>query len=199
MAKIIVINHISLDGVMQAPGEPEEDPSGGFEHGGWASALGDEVMGRELSKSRGEPPGGFLFGRHTYEDLFASWHGRTDGNPFTEVLDRSSKYVASRTLSEPLEWENSILLEGDAGDAVARLRSDLRGQLMVFGSADLLQTLIRRDLIDEYVLLTYPLLLGAGKQLFKSDVYAPLRLIESVATTTGVVIATYRPASRGEA
>lgn len=193
MADIIVINHISLDGVMQAPGKPEEDLNDGFEHGGWASAYGDAVMGTELGKSRGEPPGAFLFGRRTYEDLFASWHGRTDDNPFTGVLDRTTKYVASRTLGEPLPWENSVLLDGDAGDAVARLRSELGGHLMVFGSAELLRTLISRDLIDEYLLLIYPLLLGSGKRLFRSDVYTPLRLVNSVTTTTGVVIATYRP------
>lgn len=198
MAKIIVINHMSLDGVMQAPGKPEEDPSGSFEHGGWASAHGDAVMSTELGKSRGEPPGAFLFGRRTYEDLFASWHGRTDGNAFTGVLDRTTKYVASRTLEEPLPWENSVLLDGDAGDAVARLRSELGGHLMVFGSADLLQVLMSRDLIDEYLLLVYPLLLGSGKRLFTSDAYTPLRLIDSVTTTTGVVIATYRPTSRQE-
>lgn len=198
MAEVVVINHISLDGVMQAPGKPEEDPSGGFEHGGWASALGDEVMGAELGKSRGEPPGAFLFGRRTYEDLFVSWHGRTDGNSFTEVLDRTTKYVASRTLEEPLPWENSVLLDGDAGDAVTALRSELGGHLMVFGSAELLRTLMSRDLIDEYLLLIYPLVLGSGKRLFKSDVYTPLHLIDSVTTTTGVVIATYRPTSREE-
>ncbi len=196
MAQIIVINHITLDGVLQAPGKPEEDPALGFEHGGWANPYGDAVMGEELGKSRGEAPGAFLFGRRTYEDLFASWHGRTDDNPFTDVLDRTTKYVASRTLSEPLPWENSILLGGDAGDAVARLRSDVGGHLMIFGSADLLQTLMRRDLIDEYLLLIYPLVLGSGKRLFKSDVHAPLRLLNSVTTTTGVVIATYRPCGR---
>ncbi len=198
MAEIIVINHTSLDGVLQAPGKPETGPRDPFEHAGWASPYGDAVMGAELGKSRGDPPGAFLFGRRTYEELFESWHGRTDGNQFTDVLDRTTKYVASRTLAEPLTWENSVLLDGDAGDAVERLRSELDGHLMVFGSAELLRTLMRRDLIDEYLLLIYPLVLGSGKRLFKSDVYSPLRLVGSVTTTTGVVIATYRPVSRQE-
>ena len=134
-----------------------------------------------------------LFGRRTYEDFFAVWPGRKD-NPFTAVLDASHKYVASRTLREPLPWQNSTLLKGDAAETVARLKEQPGQDITVLGCGDLMQTLMRYGLVDAYVLLIHPLVLGRGRRLFGDD--APrtaLRLVESVTTTTGVVIATYHP------
>ena len=197
MRKIVAVVSLTLDGVMQAPGRPDEDRRGGFEHGGWAVAYNDAVMMEAMGKGMGEA-GPLLFGRRTYEDFFAVWPGRTD-NPFTAVLDNSQKYVASRTLREPLPWRNSALLAGDAAETVARLKEQPGKDITVLGSGDLMQTLIRHGLIDVYVLLIHPLVLGRGRRLFTGD--APrtaLRLAESVTTTTGVVIATYHP-ERGNA
>ncbi len=196
MAKLVVVNNLSLDGVMQAPGRADEDTRGGFAHGGWALPYNDEVMAREMGKGMSQE-GALLFGRRTYEDFYRVWPNRADGNPYTDVLNRTQKYVASRTLKEPLSWENSTLLNGDAASFVAELKSDLEGVISVLGSGDLLQTLIGERLVDEYVLLIHPLLLGAGRRMFPDGVHVPLQLTSSVTTTTGVVIATYRdPDSR---
>jgi dihydrofolate reductase len=195
MRKIVVINHLSLDGVMQAPGRPDEDTRGGFEYGGWAVPYNDEVLGRFMGQ-RLVDPGHLLLGRRTYEDFHSYWPHQTD-NPFTGVLDRAQKYVVSTTLTEPLPWQNSTLLSGDAVDAVTRLKAESDKDIGVLGSGALLQTLMRHDLIDEYLLLIHPLILGRGRRMFADDAaYAALRLVDSVTTTTGVVIATYRPAER---
>ncbi len=191
MAKLLVVNNLSLDGVMQAPGRAEEDTRGGFANGGWALPYNDAVMAREMGKGLSQE-GALLFGRRTYEDFYRVWPHRADGNPYTDVLNRTQKYVASRTLTEPLPWENSALLNGDAASCVAELKSDLEGQITVLGSGDLLRTLIGQRLVDEYVLLIYPLLLGAGRRMFPDGVYIPLELTSSVTTTTGVAIASYR-------
>jgi dihydrofolate reductase len=197
MRKIIAIDHLSLDGVMQAPGRPDEDRRGGFEHGGWAAANTDPVMMETLGKGMARA-GALLFGRRTYEDFSAVWPGRTD-NPFTAVLDAAQKYVTSRTLREPLPWQNSTLLAGDAVETVARLKAEPGEDLTVMGSGDLMQTLMRHALVDRYVLLIHPLLLGRGRRLFDAAALrTPLRLVESVTTTRGVVIATYEPEDDGE-
>jgi dihydrofolate reductase len=156
-------------------------------------ARDDEVMGRVLA--RGMAKGGpLVLGRRTYEDFAGFWPHQKD-NPFTEVLDSVQKYFASRTLEEPLGWSNSMLLEGDAADAVAALREQPGAELAVLGSGELLQSLMRRNLVDEYVLLIHPLVLGSGRRLFRDDgILLTLRLVDSVTTTTGVVIATYQPA-----
>ena len=193
MSNVVVVNHLTLDGVMQAPGRPDEDRRGGFEHGGWARAYHDPVMMQAMGKGMAQGAD-LLFGRRTYEDFFAVWPGRTD-NPFTAVLDNSQKYVASRTLREPLPWRNSTLLEGDAAQTVARLKEQPGKDLAVLGCGDLMQTLMRHGLVDAYVLLIHPLVLGRGRRLFGEDApRAALRLVDSVTTTTGVVIATYHPA-----
>jgi len=193
MSKIIVFNNITLDGVMQAPGRPDEDPRGGFQHGGWAVPYADQVMGEEVQESMANT-GGLLFGRRTYEDFYKVWPDRTD-NPFTEVLNNSLKYVASTTLKEPLPWMNSRLLEGDAAQAVAKLRQQPGKDLVILGSGVLIQSLMRHNLIDEYVLQIHPLVLGSGRPLFADDgAFAVLRLVNTKTTTTGVVIATYQPA-----
>jgi dihydrofolate reductase len=192
MRKIVVTNSLTLDGVMQAPGRPDEDRRGGFEHGGWALGYHDSVMMKAMGEGMAQGAD-LLFGRRTYEDFFAVWPGRKD-NPFTSVLDNSRKYVASRTLGEPLPWQNSTLLSGDAAETVARLKEQPGKDLTVLGSGDLLQTLMRRGLVDVYVLLIHPLLLGRGRRLFGDDAQrSALRLVGSVTTTTGVMIATYRP------
>lgn len=192
MRRIVATISLTLDGVMQAPGQPDEDGRGGFEHGGWARAYNDPVMMEAMGKGMAQA-GPLLFGRRTYESFFAVWPARKD-NPFTAVLDNSRKYVASRTLREPLPWQNSTLLSGDAAQTVARLREQPGKDVTVLGSGDLLRTLVRHGLVDVYVLLIHPLLLGRGRRLFGED--APrtaLRLVDSVTTTTGVVIATYHP------
>ncbi len=139
--------------------------------------------------------GALLLGRRTYEDFYAVWPNRPKPNPFTDILNNTMKYVASTTLKEPLPWINSTLLRGDAATAVAKLRDQSGKDLVVLGSGELAQSLMRRNLVDTYVLLVHPLMLGAGQRLFRED--GPkivLRLVDSKATTTGVVIATYHPA-----
>jgi dihydrofolate reductase len=194
--KIVVVESVTLDGVMQAPGRPDEDTRDGFAHGGWAVPYNDPVMGRAMGE-RMAKGGTLLLGRRTYED-FAGYWPKQSANPFTEVLNRARKYVASTTLTEPLPWSNSILLEGDAAEAVARLKEQQREEALgVLGSGALVRSLMRRDLVDEYLLLVHPLVLGSGRRLFGDGATARLRLVDSVTTTAGVIIATYRPASRG--
>lgn len=193
MAKIVVTNHLSLDGVMQSPARPDEDTRDGFDRGGWAANDNDDVMGRVMAKGM-STPGSLLLGRRTYEHFFRVWPNRTD-NPFTEVLDKTQKYVASRTLTEPLPWQNSTLLSGDATDAVRALKDQLPGDLGILGSGDLIGSLRRHHLIDTYVLMIHPVVLGSGRRLFPNGgVPEELRLADSVTTTTGVVIATYEVA-----
>jgi dihydrofolate reductase len=197
MSKVVVFASLTLDGVMQAPGRPDEDPRGGFEHGGWAQPYNDPVMGSVIAEGMANA-GPLLLGRRTYEDFSSFWPHQTD-NPFTEVLGNTLKYVASTTLEEPLSWSNSSLLEGDAAEAVARLKQQPGKDIVVLGSGELVQSLRRRNLVDEYVLLIHPLVLGSGRRLFPDgDVLAALRLVDSKTTTTGVVIATYQPAEPGE-
>ncbi len=192
MARIVVTESVSLDGVMQGLGGPDEDTRGGFEHGGWgrpyADATAMEKMGEGMAGTTA-----MLFGRRTYEDFFAFWPKQTDGNPFTEVLDNTPKYVASRTLVEPLPWRNSTLLAGEAVDSVAELRETLDGDVVVLGSGVLVRSLAAAGLVDEYTLLIHPLVLGGGQRLFPDrGAFGELSLVDSVVTTTGVVIATYR-------
>ena len=195
MGKVVVFTSLTLDGVMQAPGRPDEDQRGGFQHGGWAVPYNDEVMAGVAGEGMANP-GPILLGRRTYEDFFSFWPHQPD-NPFTEVLDNSQKYVASTTLKAPLPWSNSTLLDGDAADAVAKLKQ--QGQdLLVLGSGELVQTLRRRNLVDEYVLLIHPLVLGSGRRLFPDGPAAALRLVKTVPTTTGVIIATYQAAEPAE-
>jgi len=192
MGNVTVVNNVTLDGVMQSPGRPDEDTRGGFTHGGWGADYQDEVIARQMGQRMAAAKGSLLLGRRTYEDFHAVWPNRTD-NPFTGHLNRVTKYVASRTLSEPLPWQNSILLEGDAGDAVAELKRRDDEDLTILGSGNLLETLIRRDLIDQYVLLTFPLVLGAGRRLFSDGNTIRLRLVDSIASPSGVILATYVP------
>lgn len=189
MAKVIVVNHVTLDGVMQAPARPDEDARDGFAHGGWAIPRNDVLMATKIGERMGADRA-FLFGRRTYEDFYSVWPKRT-GDPFSEALTNTRKYVASHTLTEPLPWSNSILLSSDAGDAVAKLKEQASGNLTIFGSGELIRSLMAAHLIDEYLLMIHPLVLGSGARLFPPGQYSPLRLIDAATTTTGVVIATY--------
>ena len=190
MSKIVVIENLTLDGVMQAPGRPDEDPRGGFRHGGWALPFSDAVLGSFMAE-RMATTRALVLGRRTYEDFAGFWPNQTD-NPYTEVLDNTTKYVASSKLAEPLPWRNSELLEGDAADALARLKEEPGGDLVVLGSGELTRSLMRRGLVDEVILLVHPLVLGQGRRLFPDEgPPAALRLLDSRETTTGVVIATY--------
>jgi dihydrofolate reductase len=191
--RIVVINHVTLDGVMQAPGRPDEDTRGGFKHGGWVIPNSDDVMGAALGE-RIAQSGGLLLGRRSYEDMLGYWN--TQDSPFKDALNASPKYVASRTLREPLPWPNSTLLEGDVPEAVAELKTQPGKDLGIMGSGELIESLMPRGLIDEYLLMIHPLVLGIGRRLFADGgPLAHLRLVDSTATTTGVLIATYQAAS----
>jgi len=195
MRKLTVVESLTLDGVMQAPGRPDEDVRGGFAHGGWAQPYADESMVGEMAKT-GMGRTELLFGRRTYEDFSSFWPNQQEPNPFTEVLNNAQKYVASTTLTEPLPWINSTLLTGDATEAVAKLKAEPGQDIVVLGSGQLVQSLLRHDLIDEYTLLIHPLVLGSGRRLFPDgSAFAELRLTDSATTTTGVVMATYQRAT----
>lgn len=190
MRKLVVNTFVTLDGVMQAPGGPEEDPTGGFEHGGWSVPFWDDQMGQVMGEFMGKPFD-LLLGRKTYEIFAAHWP-HTD-EPGAAELNSATKYVASRTLDR-LEWENSSLLEGDVAEAVARLKEGDGPEIQVPGSSDLIQTLLRHGLIDELRLWIFPVVLGTGKRLFAEGASpSALRLAESKVSTTGVVMATYEP------
>jgi dihydrofolate reductase len=196
MSNVIVTNHVTLDGVMQSPAHPDEDRRGDFEHGGWAPPYGDSVMAEVMAEgiARG---GALLLGRRTYEHFASFWPNAPKDNPYTEVINQRRKYVASTTLTEPLSWANSTLLHGDAADAVARLKDQSEEDLAVLGSGELVQSLMRRGLVDRYVLTIHPLVLGSGRRLFADGgAFAALELIDVRPTTTGVVIATYQPGQR---
>jgi dihydrofolate reductase len=189
--KISATLNISMDGVIQAPGRPDEDTRGGFDRGGWAVPYNDEVMAQRMGEAMASS-GTMLFGRRTYEDFYGYWPRQTD-NPFTPYLNQATKYVVSSTLSEPLPWQNSILLRGDPAASVADLKSQPGPDLGVVGSAQLVRSLFAANLIDRYVLLIHPLVLGQGRRLF--DERGPgvdFDLVDSVTTSKGVIIATYQ-------
>ena len=194
MSSVVVLEHLTLDGIMQAPGRSDEDRRGGFRHGGWAQPRTDDVMGRVLGEQMART-GALLLGRRTFED-FAGYWPRQEGNPFREALAGIRKYVASTTLREPLGWSNSVLLTGDAGDAVAELRRQPGPDLVVMGSGELSGSLLRRGLVDEYLLMIHPLVLGSGRRLFPDDgLPAEFRLTDGTTTSTGVLLARYRTGS----
>jgi dihydrofolate reductase len=192
MRKLMVLENLTLDGVMQAPGGKDEDRRGGFEHGGWSGPYNDDVKMRVMGEGMSRQTD-MVLGRWTYQKFYDVWAGRTD-NPFTAVFERSQKYVASRTLRGPLPWVNSTLLEGDAAEAVAQLKQTPGPDLLVMGSGVLAQSLMRRELVDEYQLVIHPLVLGSGRRLFTDELpRTTLELVRSVPTTTGVIIAFYEP------
>ena len=199
MGRLIVFEHLTLDGVMQSPGSADEDPRDGFRHGGWANRSQDPAMQKAMSTSMSSA-WSLLAGRTTYEQ-FADYWPEQAPNPFAEALGRVRKYVASTTLTEPLTWQNSILLTGDAVDAVSRLKEELRENLVVFGSGVLVRSLLPRHLVDTLVLMIYPLVLGSGRRLFpdSGSSLSAFRLVDSATTDTGVIIATYEPAGSSAA
>ena len=192
MREILVTTFMTLDGVMQAPGGPEEDDSGGFPHGGWAFPYWDDTMDDLMGETM-SVPFDLLLGRRTYDIFAAFWPTAPDeagGRP----LNDATKYVVSRG-RPALEWGPAVLLEGDAAEAVAALKREDGPQLQVHGSGDLVQTLLRNGLIDRLRVWTHPVVLGTGKRLFADGtIPSALRLVESTVSTTGVVIGTYQPA-----
>jgi dihydrofolate reductase len=189
MRKVIVFTNLTLDGVMQAPARPDEDRRGGFEHGGWAAPYAAMAQAGDSMANIGA----LLLGRRTYEDFYAVWPKRKD-SPFSAMLDNIQKYIVSKTLSEPLPWCNSTLLTGEAVETVARLKEKPGKDLVVMGSGELVQSLMRGNLVDSYVLLIHPLVLGSGRRLFTDGgAFAALRFVGAKTTDNGVVIATYEP------
>ena len=192
MRKLIVNTFLTLDGVMQAPGGPGEDDDNGFAHGGWSVNYWDEQMAQVMTEAM-SPPFDLVLGRRTY-DIFAAYWPHASDDDGAKPLNEATKYVASR--SRPtLAWGPSVLLDGDAADGIAALKKEDGPELQVHGSGNLIQTLLRHNLVDRYRLLVFPLVLGSGKRLFSDGtVPAGLTLVDSVVSTTGVVIGTYEPA-----
>jgi dihydrofolate reductase len=192
MRKVIVNEFLTLDGTAQAPGGPEEDTSGGFRHGGWHMPYGARSG---IAKLIGEA-GGFLLGRRTYEIFAGYWpNAPEDVQELAAPLNTKPKHVASRTLTDPLGWQNSGVLRGTLPEAVAALKEEGGGDLLVMGSTVLVQSLIQHGLVDEFRLLINPVLVGGGKRIFPDDgALRPLRLVDHEVTSTGSIIATYTPA-----
>lgn len=192
MRTITISNFITLDGVVQAPGGPEEDPSGGFEHGGWSVSYWDDVLGEHLGAQMANDHD-LLLGRGTYEILAAHWPHVTD-DPYADKLNTASKYVASTTLRE-LRWDNSHLLGDDVPSSVAELKATDGPNVEVVGSPGLAQTLLAHDLVDAVHLIVYPVVVGSGKRLFGEGTKpGAFQLTESIHTPSGVVIASYQRA-----
>ena len=195
MSKIIVFNSVTLDGVMQAPGRPDEDRRGGFTHGGWGVPYADEESGK-LAAEGMRSTGAMLLGRRTYEDLLPHWNKA--GGPFKDMLNSMPKYVASTTLKEPLPWPNSSLLDGELTKAVAALRKKDGKDIVILGSGDIVRKLLAKQLVDEFILLIHPLILGNGQRLFDDGgPGAVFELTDTRTTTTGVIAATYHRTDRG--
>jgi dihydrofolate reductase len=193
MAKVVLSTFLSLDGVMQAPGGPDEDRSGGFEHGGWQMPYFDDIAGQAVSEGFATS-GGMLLGRKTYDIFAAYWPNQPDDDQIAGAMNAMPKYVASTTLQEPLDWSNSTLLKGDIAEEVTKLKKQPGKDLQVIGSGDFAQTLMQNDLVDEYRLMVHPVVLGNGKRLFRDgSKKIPLRLIDSTTSSTGVLILIYQP------
>jgi dihydrofolate reductase len=192
MRKLIVQTFVTLDGVMQAPGGPGEDDSGGFAYGGWSVNYWDEQMGQVMGEATSRPFA-MVLGRTTYDIMAASWpHAPEEAG--AKVFNEATKYVASRGRPR-LEWSNSVLIEGDAAEGLAALKQEDGPELQVHGSGNLIQTLLRHDLVDQYRLWVFPLVIGSGKRLFADGaVPSGLKLVDNKVSTTGVVMGTYEPA-----
>jgi dihydrofolate reductase len=191
--KIVVLNHVTLDGVMQGPAGPDEDPRGGFDRGGWAGAGSDETVGRYVGERFNGSSGGLLLGRRSYEQMLRHWNQA--GGPFKERLNRAHKYVASRQPNATLAWPNSTVLSGDVPTVVAALKAQAGGDLVIMGSGELIRSLIPHRLIDEFILMIHPIVLGSGQRIFgDSGDELRLELRDSTTAPTGVIIATYAAA-----
>ena len=197
MPNLVVNEFLTLDGVMQAPGGEDEDRSGGFEHGGWQQPYFDDVFGDTIEKGLAET-GGFVLGRRTYEIFAGYWPtAPEETRGVADPLNTLPKHVASRTLQEPLDWNNSTLIPGDLAEGIRRLKEEPGKDLLVFGSGNLVQTLIREDLVDEFRLMIHPIVLGSGARLFREGLpRRPLTLVDVKTSTTGLLITTYRPAEK---
>jgi dihydrofolate reductase len=193
MRKLVVSEFLTLDGVLQSPGDPDEDTEGGFTRGGWQRRYMDEVAGAVLAEGMAAADA-LLLGRKTYEMFAAYWPTASEGPGIADYMNSVAKYVASTTL-ERVTWQNSTLIKGDVADEVTRLKNQPGKNISLVGSGDLAQTLIRHDLVDEYVLLIHPVVVGGGKRLFADASGVPaLQLVDSATTGTGVAILTYRRA-----
>ncbi|MHB9038935.1 MAG: dihydrofolate reductase family protein [Armatimonadota bacterium] len=189
MSKVVAIEQLTLDGIYQGPGRPDEDRRGSFEYGGWASAGSDPKM-QDVMRARMGGSWSLLVGRITYDDFYDFWP-KQPPNPMTDALNRVEKFVASTTRTE-LSWQHSTLLRGEATNAVEKLSKEHGKTLVIFGSGVLVQSLMKRNFIDEYVLMLHPLILGQGRRLFTSgNPLTKLKLVDSVVTSTGVIVATY--------
>jgi dihydrofolate reductase len=197
MRKLVVTEFVSLDGVAQAPGGAEEDPSGGFAHGGWQMQYPGDELGRQSVVGNIVEAGGFLLGRRTYEIFAAYWPNQPEEeNGFAKPLNEKPKRVVSTTLTEPLDWQNSTLVTGDLAGAVTALKQEGDGELYTIGSTQLVQALIELGLVDELRLMIHPLVLGGGKRIFGDDgVLRALTLVDGLVTSTGAFLATYVPAA----
>ena len=191
MRTLMVTTFVTLDGVMQAPGGPEEDETGGFAHGGWSANYWDERMGEVMTEAMSRPFD-LLLGRRTYDIFAAYWPRATEAG--AEPLNAATKYVASRGRPR-LDWPTSVLIDGDAAEGIAALKRTDGPELQVHGSGELIQTLLRHNLVDRYRVWVFPVVIGSGKRLFgDGTVPAGLRLVDSTVSTTGVMIGTYEPA-----
>jgi len=197
MRKLIVSEFVTLDGVMQAPGGPDEDRSGGFEHSGWQMSYLDDAFGNFVIEGIAEA-GGFVLGRKTYEIFAGYWPTAPDEEgAIRDPLNNLPKFVASKTLRDPLPWNNSTVIKGDLAAGIRTLKKENGNHLLVIGSGNLVQTLMQDDLVDEYRLMIHPLVLGSGARLFREgNPKRPLELVDTTISTTGVVLATYWPAEK---
>jgi dihydrofolate reductase len=193
MRKVVVSEFLTLDGVMQAPGASDEDREGGFEHGGWQMPYFDEALGSAVGEGF-DNSGGMLLGRTTYEIFAAYWPNQPADDPFVGTMNSMPKFVASRTLEEPLKWNNSTLIKDNVAEEVTKLKQQPGKDLYVIGSGDLAQTLMRQGLVDEFQIMVHPLVLGTGKRLFRDgSPRIPLRLVDTKTTSTGVLILSHQP------
>ncbi|GAA0899969.1 dihydrofolate reductase family protein [Pseudonocardia zijingensis] len=191
MRKLVVGTFVTLDGVVQAPGAPDEDTDGGFTNGGWTVPLFDDELGQRMVELT-ERSDALLLGRRTYEGFAAAWPLVGDEDPIAAKLNRMPKYVVSRTLERP-DWANTTVLSGDVAEEVAKLKEQPGGEIHVSGSGTLIQTLLRHDLVDEFVLVVFPVLVGPGKRLFGEGTGpGALELVGTVTTPPGVAMSTYR-------
>lgn len=191
--RIAVVNHLTLDGVMQSPGRADEDIRGGFTKGGWAAERTDDVMMAAVGRYLGDPASELLLGRRSYDDMLTSWNAQ--GGPFKDALNAKPKHVASTDPEAQLAWPNSTLVHGDVPAAVAALKQRSGGPLVMMGSGELIRTLLPLGLIDELLLMIHPIVLGSGHRLFRQNGSgAELRLTDAQATTTGVILASYEAA-----
>jgi dihydrofolate reductase len=190
MRKLVAVTQMTLDGVMQAPGGPEEDPTGGFEVGGWSVGYFDDVLGQQIGEAMSKPFD-LVLGRKTYEIFAAHWP--YDEGPIADAINGATKHVASRTL-DSVDWAGSKLIEGDVPAAIRSLKEEDGPELQVVGSSNLLQTLLANGLVDEFRLWIFPVVAGSGKRLFDDGaVPSGLRLVSSSTSTSGVIVATYEP------